>query len=78
MSDKDLIYEAIISILDKELKKLHISMPSGISEHIEKKVKPQIDDLIESQGYVSKQKYELTTKLIKDLEQRIIELEKDL
>ena len=31
MSDKDLIYEAIISILDKELKKLHISMPSGIS-----------------------------------------------
>ena len=78
MSDKDLIYEAIISILDKELKKLHISMPSGISEHIEKKVKPQIDVLIESQGYVSKQKYELTTKLIKDLEQRIIELEKDL
>ena len=43
MSDKDLIYDAIISILDKELKKLHISMPSGISEHIEKKVKPQID-----------------------------------
>ena len=78
MSDKDLIYEAIISILDKELKKLHISMPSDISEHIEKKVKPQIDALIESQGYVSKQKYELTTKLIKDLEQRIIELEKDL
>ena len=78
MSDKDLIYEAIISILDKELKKLHISMPSGISEHIEKKVKPQIDSLIESQGYVSKQKYELTTKLIDDLEKRIIELEKDL
>ena len=50
-------------------------MPSGISEHIEK-VKPQIDALIESQGYVSKQKYELTTKLAKDLEQRIIELEK--
>ena len=78
MSDKDLIYEAIISILNKELKKLHISMPSGISEHIEKKVKLQIDALIESQGYVSKQKYELTTKLIKDLEKRIIELEKDL
>ena len=36
------------------------------------------DTLIESQGYVSKQKYELTTKLIKDLEKRIIELEKDL
>ena len=53
-------------------------MPSGISEHIEKKVKPQIDALIESQGYVSKQKYELTTKLIKDLEKRITELEKDL
>ena len=47
MSDKDLIYEAIISILDKELKKLHNSMPSGISDHIEKKVKPQIDALIE-------------------------------
>ena len=78
MSDKDLIYEAIISILDKELKKLHISMPSGISEHIENKVKPQIDNLIESQGYVSKQKYELTTKLVDDLEKRIIELEKDL
>ena len=78
MSDKDLIYEAIISILDKELKKLHISMPSSISEHIEKKVKLQIDTVIESQGYVSKQKYELTTKLIKDLEKRIIELEKDL
>ena len=78
MSDKDLIYEAIISILDKELKKLHISMPSGIREHVEKKVKPQIDALIESQGYVSKHKYELTTKLVKDLEKRIIELEKDL
>jgi len=78
MSDKDLIYEAIISIVDKELKKLHISMPSGISKHIEKKVKPQIDALIESQGYVSKQKYELTAELVKDLEKRIIELEKNL
>ena len=37
MSDKDIIYKAIINILDKELKKLHISMPSGIREHIEKK-----------------------------------------
>ena len=78
MSDKHLIYEAIIISLDKELKKLHISMPSGISEHIEKKVKPRNDALIESQGYVSKQKYEPTTKLIKDLEKRIIQLEKDL
>ena len=78
MSDKDLIYEAIISILDKELKKLHISMPSGIREHVEKKVKPQIDARIESQGYISKHKYELTTKLVNDLEKRIIELEKDL
>jgi len=78
MSDKDIIYKAIINILDKELKKLHISMPSGISEHIENKVKPQIDALIESQGYVSKQKYDLTTELVKDLEKRIIELEKDL
>ena len=32
-------------------------MPSGISKHIENKVKPQIDTLIESQVYVSKQKY---------------------
>jgi len=78
MSDKDIIYKAIINILDKELKKLHISMPSGISEHIENKVKPQIDALIELQGYVSKQKYDLTTELVKDLEKRIIELEKDL
>ena len=78
MSDKDLIYEAIVSSIVMELKIHLFSMPSGISEHIEKKVKPQIDALIESQGYVSKQKYELTTKLIKDLEKRIIELEKDL
>jgi len=78
MSDKDIINKAIINILDKELKKLHISMPSGISEHIENKVKPQIDALIELQGYVSKQKYDLTTELVKDLEKRIIELEKDL
>ena len=41
-------------------------------------IKPQINALIESQGYISKHKYELTTKLVKDLEKRIIELEKDL
>ena len=75
MSDKD-ITDAIIKIFKKELGAFSDVFPDGLLKDI-KRISPAINDLIESQGFVKKSKYESIYKLAEDLEKRIEKLEKN-
>ena len=70
MSDKD-ITDAIIRILKKELGAFSDVFPDDFLKDIKKRISPTINDLIESQGFVKKSKYESIYKLAEDLEKRI-------
>ena len=76
MSDKD-ITDAIIRILKKELGAFSDIFPDDFLKDIKKRISPTINDLIESQGFVKKSKYESINKLAEDLEKRIEKLEKN-
>jgi len=76
MSDKD-ITDAIIRIFKKELGAFSDVFPDDLLNDIKKRVSPTINDLIESQGFVRKSKYESIYKLAEDLEKRIEKLEKN-
>ena len=76
MSDKD-ITDAIIRILKKELGAFSDVFPDDLLKDIKKRISPAINDLIESQGFVKKSKYESIYKLAVDLEKRIEKLEKN-
>ena len=76
MSDKD-ITDAIIRIFKKELGAFSDVFPDDLLKDIKKRISPAINDLIESQGFVKKSKYESIYKLGEDLEKRIEKLEKD-
>ena len=76
MSDKD-ITDAIIRIFKKELGAFSDVFPDDLLSDIKKRVSPAINDLIESQGFVRKSKYESIYKLAEGLEKRIEKLEKN-
>ena len=76
MSDKDLS-EALKNIIEKELKAFSKLLPADIVSNIEKKVSPQVERIINQNGYIKKSKYENLEKIINDLEKRITELEKN-
>ena len=76
MSDKDLS-EALKNIIEKELKAFSKLLPADIVSNIEKKVSPQVERIINENGYIKKSKYENLEKIINDLEKRITELEKN-
>tara|TARA_B100000965_G_C19596812_1_gene760645 strand:- start:1964 stop:2194 length:231 start_codon:yes stop_codon:yes gene_type:complete len=76
MDNKDLS-EAIKSIIEKELKNFSKLMPLDLMLNIEKKISPEIENIIEQSGYIKKSKYKNLKRIISDLEKRIIELEKD-
>ena len=76
MSDKD-ITDAIIRIFKKELGAFSDAFPDDFLKDIKKRISPAINDLIESQGFVKKSKYESIYKLAEDLEKRIEKLEKN-
>jgi polyhydroxyalkanoate synthesis regulator phasin len=75
MSDKD-ITKAIISILKKELGGVIDLIPSNLSQDLSNNLSPKIEEIIESNGFVKKAKYEALLKLANDLERRIESLEK--
>ena len=75
MSDKD-ITKAIINILKKELGGVIDLIPNNLSEDLSNNLSPKIEEIIESNGFVKKTKYEALLKLAKDLERRIESLEK--
>ena len=75
MSDKD-ITKAIISILKKELGGVIDLIPNNLSQDLSNNLSPKIEEIIESNGFVKKTKYEALLKLANDLEKRVANLEK--
>jgi polyhydroxyalkanoate synthesis regulator phasin len=75
MSDKD-ITKAIISILKKELGGVIDLIPNNLSQDLSNNLSPKIEEIIESNGFVKKTKYEALLKLANDLEKRVENLEK--
>jgi|TARA_B100001094_G_C18148469_1_gene782222 polyhydroxyalkanoate synthesis regulator phasin len=76
MSEKDLS-KALRNIIEKELKSLSKLLPKDVISNIEKKISPQIEEIIEQNGYVKKSKYDNLERIIDDLEERVKDLEKD-
>ena len=76
MSEKDLS-KALRNIIEKELKSLNKLLPKDVISNIEKKISPQIEEIIEQSGYVKKSKYDNLERIIDDLEERVKDLEKD-
>ena len=76
MSEKDLS-QALRNIIEKELKSLSKLLPKDVISNIEKKISPQIEEIIEQSGYVKKSKYDNLERIIDDLEERVKDLEKD-
>ena len=76
MSDKDLI-QALKQIIEKELGRLNKLLPRDALSSIEKKIAPEIENIIEQSGYVKKSKYKNLEKIITALEKRIDDLEKN-
>ena len=76
MKDKNLS-DALKNIIEKELKALSKIIPNDIMNNIEEGISEQVQNIIEQSGYVKKTKYKNLEKIIKDLEKRISELEKN-
>jgi len=76
MKDKNLS-DALKNIIEKELKALSKIIPNDIMNNIEEGISEQVQNIIEQSGYVKKTKYQNLEKIIKDLEERISELEKN-
>tara|TARA_B100000886_G_scaffold297729_1_gene225540 strand:- start:349 stop:576 length:228 start_codon:yes stop_codon:yes gene_type:complete len=68
--------DVLKKIIEKELKNLSLMVPKSFTKDIVNKVSPQIENIIEKNGYVKKSKYKNLERIIDDLEQRIKELEK--
>ena len=51
-------------------------MPKSFAKEILNKISPQIENIIENNGYVKRSKYKNLERIIDDLELRIKELEK--
>ena len=76
MSDNDLS-KALRNIIEKELKGLSKILPNIRISNIQKKISPQIEEIIEQSGYVKKSKYDSLERIIDDLEDRVKNLEQD-
>ena len=77
MNDNDLT-KAILNVLKKELGSLGNILPAELLSTIRKKISPEIEELVEKSGYVTKSKYDSLERLAQELEKRIIDLEKNL
>ena len=75
MSDKD-ITKAIINILKKELGGVVDLIPNNLSQDLSNNLSPKIEEIIESNGFIKKSKYDALLKLANDLERRVENLEK--
>lgn len=74
----DELTKAILNVFKKELGIMGDVLPTEILASIKKNIAPELERLIEKNGYVSKSKYESLEKLVEQLEKRIIDLEKTL
>ena len=73
MNDNDLT-KAILNVLKKELGSVGNILPAELLSTIRKKISPEIEELVEKSGYVTKSKYDSLERLAQDLEKRIIDL----
>jgi polyhydroxyalkanoate synthesis regulator phasin len=74
----DELTKAILNVFKKELGIMGDVLPTELLTSIKKNIVPELEKLIEKNGYVSKSKYESLEKLVEQLEKRIIDLEKTL
>jgi polyhydroxyalkanoate synthesis regulator phasin len=74
----DELTKAILNVFKKELGIMGDVLPTELLASIKKNITPELERLIEKNGYVSKSKYESLEKLVEQLEKRIIDLEKTL
>ena len=77
MNESDLT-KAILNVLKKELGSVGNILPAELLSTIRKKISPEIEELVEKSGYVTKSKYDSLERLAQELEKRIIDLEKNL
>ena len=77
MNDNDLT-KAILNVFKKELGSVGNILPAELLSTIRKKISPEIEELVEKSGYVTKSKYDSLERLAQELEKRIIDLEKNL
>jgi polyhydroxyalkanoate synthesis regulator phasin len=74
----DELTKAILNVFKKELGIMGDVLPTELLTSIKKNITPELEKLIEKNGYVSKSKYDSLEKLVEQLEKRIIDLEKTL
>ena len=74
----DELTKAILNVFKKELGIMGDVLPTELLTSIKKNITPELEKLIEKNGYVSKSKYDSLEKLVEQLEIRIIDLEKTL
>jgi len=74
----DELTKAILNVFKKELGIMSDVLPTELLTSIKKNITPELEKLIEKNGYVSKSKYDSLEKLVEQLEKRIIDLEKTL
>ena len=72
---QDELSKAIINILKKEMGAIKDILPLDLLLNLQKVIGPEVEKLIEKNGYVSKSKYTALEKLADNLEKRIIDLE---
>jgi len=72
---QDELSKAIINILKKEMGAIKDILPPDLLLNLQKVIGPEVEKLIEKNGYVSKSKYTALEKLADSLEKRIIDLE---
>ena len=74
----DELTKAILNVFKKELGIMGDVLPTELLTSIKKNITPELENLIEKNGYVSKSKYDSLEKLVEQLEKRIIDLEETL
>ena len=74
----DELTKAILNVFKKELGVMGDVLPTELLTSIKKNITPELEKLIEKNGYVSKSKYDSLERLAEQLEKRIIDLEKTL
>ena len=64
---QDEITKAIINIINKELGVAKEILPKDLLKNLQKVISPELENLIEKSGYVSKSKYKALEKLAQEL-----------
>ena len=75
---QDELTKAIINIINKELGVVKEILPKDLLKNLQKVISPELENLIEKNGYVSKSKYKALERLAQELEDRIVDLEKKI